>query len=275
MDVPCRVLSPPTSRRAFVSSLLADPKLTWGTRRQGYAPLYSDFDSFYTRRLKLRIDDCFGRPVTSVASRTATLLNRTSSNFFTSFTFTGETTQALNVSSYNYLGFAQSRGACADQAEATVKHFGVSSAGGRADVGTNDLHVQAERLVANFVGTEDAMIVGMGFATNSTTLPALVSKGCLVISDELNHASIRFGARLSGSMVRQYKHNDMEDLEALLRECVSQGQPRTHRPWKKILVIVEGLYSMEGTMVDLPRMLELKQKYKVRFRSPLQRVGGS
>lgn len=171
----------------------------------------------------------------------------------------------MNVSSYNYLGFAQSRGACADQAESTVRNFGVTTCGARADVGTTDLHVQAERLVAAFLGTEDAMMIGMGFATNSTTLPAIVSKGCLVISDELNHASIRFGARLSGSMVRQYKHNDMKDLENLLRECVSQGQPRSHRPWKKILIVVEGLYSMEGTLVDLPRILELKDKYKVRY----------
>ncbi|KAM0746045.1 PLP-dependent transferase [Meredithblackwellia eburnea MCA 4105] len=228
----------------------------------GYAPLFSDFDSFYTRRLKLRIDDAFARPVTAVAGRTATLLDRTSANFNTSFSFTGETTQALNVSSYNYLGFAQSRGACADQAESMVNLYGVTAAGARADVGTSDLHIQAERLMAAFLGTEDAMIVATGFATNSTTLPALVSKGCLVISDELNHASIRFGARLSGAMIRQYKHNDMDDLEALLRECVSQGQPRTHRPWKKILLVVEGLYSMEGTLVDLPRVLELKQIYK-------------
>ena len=109
------------------------------------------------------------------------------------------------------------------------------------------------------------MIVSMGFATNSTTLPALVAKGCLVISDELNHSSIRFGARLSGAMVRQYKHNDMESLESLLREVISQGQPRTHRPWKKILIVVEGLYSMEGTLVDLPAILQLKKKYKVRL----------
>lgn len=65
-------------------------------------------------------------------------------------------------------------------------------------------------------------------------------------------------------MVRQYKHNDMVDLENLLREVVSQGQPRTHRPWKKILLVVEGLYSMEGTLVDLPTILDLKRKYKVR-----------
>ncbi|GAA5825507.1 hypothetical protein JCM10212_002413 [Sporobolomyces blumeae] len=228
----------------------------------GYAPLFSDFDSFYTRRLKLRIEDCFSRPITAVAARTAVILNRTPSNFFADFTFTGETTQALNVSSYNYLGFAQSRGPCADQAEEIVRKMGVTTSGGRNDVGTTDLHVQAERLVASFVGAEDSMIVSMGFATNSTTLPALMCKGCLIISDELNHSSIRFGARLSGAMVRMYKHNDMNDLDNLLRECISQGQPRTHRPWKKILLIVEGLYSMEGTMVDLPRILELKQMYK-------------
>lgn len=230
----------------------------------GYAPLFSDFDSFYTRRLKIRIEDCFARPVTGVAGRTATCLDRTPTNHFADFVFTGETTQALNVSSYNYLGFAQSRGPCADEAEKIVREMGVTTAGARNDVGTSALHVQAERLVADFVGAEDAMIVSMGFATNSTNLPALVSKGCLVISDELNHSSIRFGARLSGAMVRQYKHNDMVDLENLLREVISQGQPRTHRPWKKILIIVEGLYSMEGTLVDLPRLLELKDIYKVR-----------
>jgi len=208
------------------------------------------------------MEDCFSRPITSIAARTATLLNRNPISFHSNFTFTGETTQALNISSYNYLGFAQSRGPCADQAEHTVATMGVSSAGGRNDVGTTDLHIQTERLVANFIGTEDAMMVSMGFATNSTTLPALVNKGCLVIGDELNHSSIRFGARLSGAMVRQYKHNDMEDLENLLREVISQGQPRTHRPWKKILVVVEGLYSMEGTLLDLPRMLELKDAYK-------------
>jgi serine palmitoyltransferase len=229
----------------------------------GYAPLFSDFDSFYTRRLKLRIEDCFARPVTGVAGRTATCLDRTPTNHFADFVFTGETTQALNVSSYNYLGFAQSRGPCADEAESIVREMGVTTCGARNDVGTSALHVQAERLVADFVGTEDAMIVSMGFATNSTNLPALVSKGCLVISDELNHSSIRFGARLSGAMVRQYKHNDMVDLENLLREVISQGQPRTHRPWKKILIIVEGLYSMEGTLVDLPRLLQLKDIYKV------------
>jgi serine palmitoyltransferase len=123
--------------------------------------------------------------------------------------------------------------------------------------------VTAEALVARFLGQEDALISSMGFATNSTIIPALVSKGCLFISDELNHASIRFGVRLSGANVRMFKHNNMESLESLLKEVISQGQPKTHRPWKKILLLVEGLYSMEGTLLNLPGIMELKKKYKV------------
>src|SRR5882762_8510432 len=103
--------------------------------------------------------------------------------------------------------------------------------------------------------------MSMGFATNSTTIPALAGKGCLVISDEYNHASIRVGVRLSGANVRMFKHNDMRALESLLREVISQGQPKSHRPWKKILLIVEGLYSMEGTLVNLPAILKLKKTY--------------
>ncbi|KAJ7031604.1 serine palmitoyltransferase 2 [Mycena alexandri] len=230
--------------------------------RDGYAPLNSDFDSFYTRRLKRRMDECFSQPVTGVAGRTIMLLDRYSADYNATQIFTGNRTRALNISSYNYLGFAQAKGGCADAVEESIRRYGVSSAGARLEGGSTDLHVLAESLVARFVGQEDALISSMGFATNSAYIPALVSKGCLVISDELNHASIRFGVRLSGANVRMYKHNDMDALESLLRESISQGQPKTHRPWKKILVIVEGLYSMEGTIVDLPRVIELKQKYK-------------
>ncbi|KAJ6481745.1 serine palmitoyltransferase 2 [Mycena sanguinolenta] len=230
--------------------------------RDGYAPLNSDFDSFYTRRLKTRIDECFNQPITGVAGRTTLLLDRYSPDYNKSQIFTGTQTRVLNISSYNYLGFAQAKGGCADAVEESIKRYGVSSAGARLEGGSTDLHALAETLVARFVGQEDAVISSMGFATNSAYIPALINKGCLVISDELNHASIRFGVRLSGANVRMFKHNDMGALESLLREAISQGQPKTHRPWKKILVIVEGLYSMEGTIVDLPRVIELKKKYK-------------
>ncbi|VBB86660.1 Putative serine palmitoyltransferase 2 LCB2 [Podospora comata] len=230
--------------------------------QNGYAPLNDDFDNFYVRRLKLRLDDCFARPTTGVPGRFITLMDRKSNDFNRTYKFTGTYTQTLNMSSYNYLGFAQSDGPCADAVEECVRKYGLSSASPRADSGTNDLAVEVEREVAQFVGKPAAMVFSMGFVTNAGSFPALVSKGCLILSDELNHASIRIGARLSGAVIRSFKHNDIGDLEAKLREAISQGQPRTHRPWKKILVAVEGLYSMEGTMVDLPGVLALKKKYK-------------
>ena len=230
--------------------------------RNGYAPLNSDFDNFYVRRLKMRINDCFSRPVTGVPGRYITLLDRTSDDYNLHFKFVGTTTETLNMSSYNYLGFAQSEGPCADMVEETIKKYGMSLTSSRGDVGTSDLHLEVEELIARFVGKESAMVFSMGFGTNAAAFPALVGKGCLIISDELNHASIRFGSRLSGAMIEMFKHNDVKDLERVLREVISQGQPRTHRPWKKILVVVEGLYSMEGSMCNLPGILSLKRKYK-------------
>jgi serine palmitoyltransferase len=228
----------------------------------GYAALNSDFDNFYVRRLKLRIDDCFARPITGVPGRYVTLVDRKTTDFNRNYQYTGTYTETLNMSSYNYLGFAQSEGPCADAVEETIKKYGISTTSPRADAGTCDLALEVEDRIAKFVGKPAAMVFSMGFATNSTTFPALIGKGCLVISDELNHASIRVGVRLSGAVVTSFLHNDMQDLEAKLREAICQGQPRTHRPWKRILVVVEGLYSMEGTMCDLPGILKLKKRYK-------------
>ncbi|CEG83280.1 Putative Serine palmitoyltransferase 2 [Rhizopus microsporus] len=229
---------------------------------EGYAPLVSDFDSFYTRRMYMRIRDCWNRPMTGVPGRKIKILERESKDFNQTFSLTGRTIEATNFSSYNYLGFAQNEGYCADQVETCVNEYGLSSSSTRMEAGTLDIHRALEKQVAQFVGKEDAIVVSMGFATNSTTIPALVNKGCLVISDELNHSSIIFGVRLSGASVRVFKHNNMVDLKNVLREAISQGQPRTHRPWKKILVIVEGLYSMEGSIVNLPELLKLKREYK-------------
>ncbi|KAI0887669.1 serine palmitoyltransferase 2 [Annulohypoxylon maeteangense] len=239
-------------------------KATYKTIRanDGYAPLNDDFDNFYTRRLKMRIDDCFARTSTGVPGRYINLLNRVSYDFNESYKYIGGTTETLNMSSYNYLGFAQSEGPCANAVEECVKRYGLSFCSPRADSGTSDLVCEVEKEVASFVGKPAAMVFSMGFVTNASSFPALVSKGCLILSDELNHASIRLGARLSGAVIRSFRHNDMVDLEKRLREAIAQGQPRTHRPWKKILVAIEGLYSMEGTMCDLPGVLALKDRYK-------------
>jgi serine palmitoyltransferase len=189
-------------------------------------------------------------------------MDRVSHDYFESFSFTGTLTTTLNLSSYNYLGFAQSSGPCADDVQETISTCGLSSASPQLEAGTSDLTVEVEREMANFVGKEDAVVFSMGFSTNATSFPALMGPGCLIISDELNHASIRIGARLSGAVIKSYKHNDMNDLEKLLRKEISQGQPKTHKAWKKILVVCEGLFSMEGTIADLPNLIRLKKKYK-------------
>ncbi|KAI8835108.1 pyridoxal phosphate-dependent transferase [Chytridium lagenaria] len=230
--------------------------------KDGYAPLNSGFDTFYHRRLYTRIRDVFNRPVTDVPGRTLTLLERESTDNNRSFNLTGTTRQVLNLSSYNYLGFAQSQGPCADDVQDSMEDLGISSGSSRMEVGTLSLHEQAEELVAKFMGKEASIIVSMGFATNSTTIPALVGKGSLLISDELNHASLVFGSRTSGATIRVFKHNDAKDLEKVLRKAISEGQPRSGRPWKKILVVVEGLYSMEGNLCNLPDIVALRRKYK-------------
>jgi serine palmitoyltransferase len=227
--------------------------------------LNSDFDSFYTRRLQRRVGECCSQPVAGVPGRTVLILDRYSTDYNLTQIYTGTKTRALNVSSYNYLGFSQAQGGCSDAVGESIRRYGASTCGARLEGGSSELHVFAEALVARFLGTEDALVSSVGFATNSTFIPALVGKKSLIISDELNHTSIRIGARQSGAQIRMFKHNDMSSLESVLREEISHGQPKTHRPWKKILVIVEGLYSMEGTLVNLLRIVELKQKYKVRI----------
>ena len=195
--------------------------------------------------------------------RTLQLLERESKDYNKTFRLLGTQREVLNLSSYNYLGFAQSEGLCADRVHHTIaQDHQLASCSPRLEAGTSDIVRDLEKLVARFVGKEDSMVVSMGFATNSTTVPALVGKGCLIVSDELNHSSLVFGSRLSGAAVRIFKHNDPKSLEQVLREAIAQGQPRTHRPWKKILIIVEGLYSMEGSIVKLSEIVALKKKYK-------------
>lgn len=248
--------------RDFFGKRFAKSYFTHLMPHNGYAPLNSDFDSFYTRRLQRRVDECCSQPIAGVPGRTVLILDRYSTDYNVTKIYTGTKTRALNISSYNYLGFSQARGGCSDAVRESIRRYGTSTCGTRLESGSSELHVFAEALVARFLGTEDALVSSAGFATNSTFIPALVGKKSLIISDELNHTSIRIGARQSGAQVRMFKHNDISSLESVLREAISQGQPKTHRPWKKILVIVEGLYSMEGTLVNLLGIVRLKQKYK-------------
>ncbi|OCT65118.1 hypothetical protein XELAEV_18041357mg [Xenopus laevis] len=231
--------------------------------QKDFVPLYQDFENFYTRNLYMRIRDNWNRPVCSVPGERIDLMERFTDDYNWTFKFTGRVIKGvINMGSYNYLGFAQNTGLCADASAKALSQYGVGMCSTRQEIGNMDKHEELEQLVAKFLGVEAAMTYGMGFATNSMNIPALVGKGCLILSDELNHSSLVLGARLSGATIRIFKHNKMQSLEKLLRDAIVQGQPRTHRPWKKILIVVEGIYSMEGSIVRLPDVIALKKKYK-------------
>jgi len=232
---------------------------------KGYAPLFKEIEYFWLNRMYQRIRDLFERPIASVPGRWISVMDRKSNDENASFYFTGTQTKSLNLSSYNYLGFAENSGPVIDSVAASVKKYSFATSSPRMEVGNYDIVQELEKTIARFVGQPAAMVFGMGFATNSTTIPALCShqgKGTLIISDTLNHASIVSGSRASGAVIRVFKHNDPRDLENLLRSAIIEGQPRTKRPWKKIIIIVEGVYSMEGEICRLPEITALKKKYK-------------
>ncbi|XP_051501654.1 serine palmitoyltransferase 2-like isoform X3 [Myxocyprinus asiaticus] len=231
--------------------------------QKDFVPLYQDFENFYTRNLYMRIRDNWNRPICSVPGAKMDLVERVTHDYNWTFEHTGKVLKdVINMGSYNYLGFAENSGTCADASSECTMMYGVGVSSTRHEIGNLDKHEKLEKLVARFLGVESSMVFGMGFATNSMNIPALTSKGCLILSDELNHASLVLGARLSGSTIRVFKHNNMQSLEKLLRDAIAHGQPRTHRPWKKILILVEGIYSMEGSIVRLPEVIALKKKYK-------------
>lgn len=231
---------------------------------KGYAPLTSDFEAFYTRRMYSRIEDCWNRPISGVPGSWMDVLDRkfADETWKRDQILLGTKKRCLNLASYNYLGFAANDGPILESVVDTVKHYGISATSSRMDLGTIPLHRESEKLVAEFVGKEDAMIFGMGYGTNSTTIPALVGRGDLILSDSLNHASLVYGCRASGARVKVFGHNDPESLEKVIREAIVEGQPRLNRPWRRILILVEGIYSMEGEICRLPEIIAIKKKYK-------------
>ncbi|ELW69961.1 serine palmitoyltransferase 3 isoform X1 [Tupaia chinensis] len=231
--------------------------------QKDFVPLYQDFENFYTRNLYMRIRDNWNRPICSAPGPLFDVMERVSDDYNWTFRYTGRIIKdVINIGSYNFLGLAVKY----DESMRTVKDvleaYGSGVASTRHEMGTLDKHKELEDLVAKFLNVEAAMVFGMGFATNSMNIPALVGKGCLILSDELNHTSLVLGARLSGATIRVFKHNNIQSLEKLLRDAVIYGQPRTRRAWKKILILVEGIYSMEGSILHLPQILALKKKYK-------------
>ncbi|CAG0913529.1 unnamed protein product [Notodromas monacha] len=230
---------------------------------ENYVPLYfNNWESIFARHIYRRGREYCSRPICSVPGAMCTLKDRYTPDNGWNFQFTGTQTKCVNFGSYNYLGFAENRGPCCDSAKGAIRKEGLTLGSATRELGSGRAVEELESLVAEYLGLEDAIVFGMGFATNSLNLPALVGKGSLIISDQWNHSSLILGARLSGAAIHVFQHNNMASLEKVIRDAIVQGQPRTKRPWKKILIVVEGIYSMEGTIVNLPSIIRLKNKYK-------------
>lgn len=139
-----------------------------------------------------------------------------------------------------------------DAAKKALDKYGSGCAGSRFLNGTLDLHVQLEKELAEYIGKDETLCFSTGFFVNSGVLAVVVERGDYIICDDRDHASIVDGRRLSFARQLHYKHNDMEDLENILK-----GLP--HEAVK--LIVVDGVFSMEGDLANLPKIVELKHKY--------------
>ncbi|GMF22999.1 unnamed protein product [Phytophthora fragariaefolia] len=250
--------------RDLAASLSGISRYRSAEARSGLAKLLIAWESFYTRRLYHRVQDVFNRPVAGAPGAHIDLVQRKSEDGNKSFVRLDEPPQhCLNLGSYNYLGFADDwMNTCSKEVFQAVQRFALASTVPPMEFGTTSVHVALEKATAKFIGKEAAIVYNMGYATNATSIPALMGKGTLILSDALNHTSIVNGARASGATVGVFRHNDPEHLEQVLRVKIAEGQPRTHRAWKKIMVMIEGIYSMEGEIVRLREMVDIAKKYK-------------
>jgi len=160
--------------------------------------------------------------------------------------------RVLNFCSNNYLGLAN-HPRLVEAARKAMEQYGVGPGAVRTIAGTMTLHVELERRLAEFKGVEAAITFQSGFAANLATIPAIVGREDVIFSDQLNHASIIDGCRLSRATIVAYPHNDVDALEDLIKE---------HGPqYRRKLIVTDGVFSMDGDIAPLPRLAELAKRY--------------
>lgn len=168
----------------------------------------------------------------------------------------------LNFCSNNYLGFAQDKRIAAAAIKA-IKKYGVGAGAVRPISGNLTLHMEAEKALAKLKGAEAAFLLPGGFIANIVAIATIVGKEDIVISDELNHASIIDAIKLAQVKTKFiYKHNDMTELEERLKEAVAAAKtPKNDGAKPVILVVTDGVFSMDGDIANLPEIVRLSKKY--------------
>ena len=158
----------------------------------------------------------------------------------------------INLCSNNYLGFA-THPRLKEAAIEAIEKYGVGAGAVKTIAGNLNLHEELEEVLAKFKKEEAVMLFQSGFNCNAGVIQAITQKGDLIISDELNHASIIDGVRLSRADKAVFKHSDMEDLERVLIEKRDK--------YNQVLIITDGVFSMDGDLAKLPQIVELAEKY--------------
>ena len=160
--------------------------------------------------------------------------------------------EVINLASNNYLGLTTHK-ALRKAALDAVKRYGAGAGAVRTISGTMKLHLELEEQIAAFKNAEASVVFQSGFTANAGTVAAVLGKEDMIVSDELNHASIIDGARLSKAAIKVFKHKDVGDCERILQENASF-------PGKK-LMITDGVFSMDGDIAPLPQLCDLAEKY--------------
>ena len=161
--------------------------------------------------------------------------------------------ELISFATFNYLGTSGDP-AVSEAAKAAIDHYGTSVSASRLVSGEKTLHGELEQALARFLGTAAAMVMPSGHHTNETVIGHMVGPGDLVLHDALAHNSIVQGALLSGARRRPFAHNDFQAAERLLEQF--------RHEYRRVLLAIEGVYSMDGDLPDLPRFIEIKQRYK-------------
>lgn len=162
----------------------------------------------------------------------------------------------INFCANNYLGLAN-HPKMVEAAKSAIDQYGIGPGAVRTIAGTMTLHNQLEARLARFKGVEAVVTMQSGFTANLATIPALVGRGDAILSDQLNHASIIDGCRLSRAKIIPYAHNDPDDLRAKIDEAQASGE------YSRYLIVTDGVFSMDGDIAPLPALYEIAREYNI------------
>jgi len=171
--------------------------------------------------------------------------------------------KVINLATTNFHGLSN-HPEVKETARKAIEKYGVGTCGPRGFYGTLESHLDTEKRIAQFMGTEECILYSAGFATASSAIPAFSSRGDLILCDSGVRFALNLGVVLSRTDLKFFKHNDMAELEKML-EQIRQDDLKTKRKLNRRFVVVEGLYFNHGDLVPLKKLMELKEKYKFRI----------